>query len=236
MEEREQGQAVDATDGASRRRFMELVGGAGAAAAVSIFAVACGEDGGGGGDPVATPGGFDEEAPAGEPGGDLEIVKYALFLEFFEEIFYGQVLESGEVQDTELKLLIEDVYRNEKEHAAALSALVRQLAGTPVPRPKTKFESVINAGEEKILITSSVFENLGAAAYLGQADKIQSGRLLEAALSIHTVEARHAAAFNELAGLGFSGGKLEGSVPDGAFGKPMTREEVLEQAAPFLVA
>jgi rubrerythrin len=217
---------------------MELVGGGGAAAAAAIFAAACGEDEGGGGneDSVTAAGEVEEETPAGEPGNDLEIVKYALFLEFFEESFYGQVLESGEVQDSDLKLLIEDVYRNEKEHVAALAALVRQLAGTPVPRPKTKFESVINGGEEKIIATSSVFENLGAAAYLGQADQIQSARILDAALSIHTVEARHAAAFNELAGLGFQGGKLEGSIPDGAFGKPMTRDEVLKQAAPFLAA
>jgi rubrerythrin len=231
MGERELAAAEDA----SRRRFMELIGGAGAAAAVSIFAAACGgDDGAGGGDAVTSPGELEEETPAGEPGNDLEVVKYLLFIEYFEETFYDQVLESGKVQDGEAKALIEDVYRNEKEHAAALAALVRQLAGTSVPRPKTKFESVINGGEEKILATASVFENLGTAAYLGQADKVQNGRILEATLSIHSVEARHAAALNELAGLGFRAGALEGTIPDGAQGKPVTRDEVLEQTAPYL--
>ena len=36
-------------------------------------------------------------------------------------------------------------------------------------------------------------ENLGAAAYLGQAGNIQSPEVLATALAIHSVEARHAA-------------------------------------------
>ncbi len=61
--------------------------------------------------------------------------------------------------------------------------------------------------------------------------------MLESALAIHTVEARHAAALNEIAGNGFSGGgPLSGSIPNGPFGRPMTREEVLEEAAPFIQA
>lgn len=237
MGEIEQGTAEESGVPASRRRFIELVGGVGATTALSILAAACGDsDEAGGGDSVTAPGESEEVVPAGEPGTDLEIIKYALFLEYFEETFYGQVLQSGQVKDTELRRLLGDVYHNEQEHSQALAALVRQLAGTPVPRPKTKFGPVIDAGEDKILETAALFENLGAAAYLGQADKIQNSRIFEAALSIHTVEARHAAALNEVAGIGFRAGKLEGSVPDGAFAKPMTREEVLAKAAPFVTA
>jgi hypothetical protein len=94
---------------------------------------------------------------------------------------------------------------------------------------------VIDAGRERILEVASTVENLGASAYLGQAPRIQNLRILESALAIHTVEARHAAALNEIAGNGFaSGGKLVGSVPDGAFAQPMTREEVLTAAAPYV--
>jgi hypothetical protein len=79
-------------------------------------------------------------------------------------------------------------------------------------------------------------ENLGASAYLGQAANVRDDRILEAALSIHTVEARHAAAFNELAGNDFlATQELNGKVPDGAFAEPRTREQVLELAAPFVV-
>ncbi len=234
MGEIEQGTAEESGAPASRRRFIELAGGGGGAAALSILAAACGDSDEGGGDSVTAPGESEEVIPAGEPGTDLEIIKFALFLEYFEETFYGEVLESGQVKDRGLRRLLGDVYHDEQEHAQALTALVRQLAGTPVPRPKTKFGPVIDAGEDKILETAALFENLGAAAYLGQADKIQNSRIFEAALSIHTVEARHAAALNEAAGIGFRAGKLEGSVPDGAFAKPMTREEVLAEAARFV--
>ena len=235
MHEAGQGTERALDEAASRRRFMGLVGGAGAATALSILAAACGEEEpetGGEATTATEPG---EEA-AGEPGTDLEIVKYALFFEYFERAFYDQVLQSGEVQDSELKKLLEDIYSNETEHAKALAALVQQLAGTPVQQPKTNFSSVINAGEEKILDVAAVFENTGAAAYLGQGDKIVNDDILDAALSIHSVEARHAAALNELAGYGFRAGKLKGSLPNGPFGKPMTRAEVLDQVAPYLEA
>jgi hypothetical protein len=79
-----------------------------------------------------------------------------------------------------------------------------------------------------ILETAATVENLGAAAYLGQAGRISSPEVLAAALSIHTVEARHAAALNTLVG--------KTVVPDGAFAKPATMDEVLPQVKPFLVS
>ena len=63
---------------------------------------------------------------------------------------------------------------------------------------------------------AATVENLGAAAYLGQAGNIQSKEILAAALAIHTVEARHAATLNTLLKLS--------PTPDGAFAKPMTHE------------
>ena len=43
---------------------------------------------------------------------------------------------------------------------------------------------------------AATVENLGAAAYLGQAGNIKSKEILAAALAIHTIEARHAATLN----------------------------------------
>ncbi|HEX2126802.1 MAG TPA: ferritin-like domain-containing protein, partial [Thermoleophilaceae bacterium] len=71
-------------------------------------------------------------------------------------------------------------------------------------------------------------ENLGAAAYLGQAPRIKSKDVLAAALSIHSVEARHAAALNRVVG--------KTIVPDGAFAKPASMDEVLPKVKPFLAA
>ena len=93
-------------------------------------------------------------------------------------------------------------------------------------RPKTNFDAVLEGGQDMILQTAAVVENLGAAAYLGQAGRIQSKKILAAALAIHSVEARHAAALNTVVG--------KTIVPDGAFAKPASMEEVLPQVKPFL--
>ena len=228
------GTAVGATtpgsrlkDPASRRRFMQLVGAGGAAAALSTLVAACG------GDEQAPQDTQDAGDPV-QPATDLEIVNYALFLEYLEEDFYKQVVASGQLR-AEYDSLARRIRQNEHEHAEALEAVVQQLGGSPVPRPDSRFDPVIEAGEQRILEVAATVENLGAAAYLGQAPRIQNTFILDSALSIHTVEARHAAALNEIAGNGFRGGEpLVGSVPDGAFGRPMTRDEVLQEAGGFV--
>ena len=207
---------------------MTMVGAAGSAAAISTLAAACGSGAEAGGSADATSG-------SPEPENDLEIVNYALFLEYLEEDFYKQVVESNKITEPRLARLMRSIRQNESEHADALAGVAKQLGGTPVPRPKTDFGAVITAGKEKILDVAAVLENLGAAAYLGQAPRIQNLQILATAGTIATVEARHAAALNEFAGNGFQGDdRLKGKIPDGPFGRPMTREEVLDEAAFFL--
>ena len=77
------------------------------------------------------------------------------------------------------------------------------------------------------LETAATVENLGAAAYLGQAPRIQSKTVLASALAIHTVEGRHAALLNSVVG--------KTIVPDGAFAKPASMDEVLPKVKPFIV-
>ena len=77
-----------------------------------------------------------------------------------------------------------------------------------------------------MLELAATVENLGAAAYLGQAAAIESPEILAAALSIHTVEGRHAAALNTLTD--------QPITPDGAFAVPATMEEVLADVQPFI--
>jgi UDP-N-acetylmuramyl pentapeptide synthase len=79
-----------------------------------------------------------------------------------------------------------------------------------------------------ILKTAASVENIGAAAYLGQAGRITSKEILAAALSIHTVEGRHAAVLNTLVG--------KSIVPDGAFAKPASMDEVLKSVQPFIAS
>ncbi|MDP8943204.1 MAG: ferritin-like domain-containing protein [Actinomycetota bacterium] len=222
-----------ARDPSSRKRFLSMAGGAGAASAFAVFLAACGKE--------------TEEGPARPPPqtsgldqfgkGDVAILNYALTLEYVEADFYEQVVESGVVRDREIASLAKEIGENEQEHVEALRETVSQMGATPAKKPRTKFDTVIAEGPRKILETAAMVENLGAAAYLGQAANIQDESVLAAALSIHTVEARHAAALNRAAGHAFMGdSELVGTLPNGAFAKPMDAQAVLKEVKPFLAA
>jgi rubrerythrin len=167
---------------------------------------------------------------------DLKVLNYALTLEFLEADFYDKVINSGLVKDKATVNIAKKFGATEQEHVDALKATIKKLGGKPVSAPKTKFEPTLDKGLKAVLETAATVENLGAAAYLGQAGNIKSKEVLAAALAIHSVEARHAAALNILVGRGFGNGKggLEGALPDGAFGKPMDEAAVLAAVKPFL--
>jgi rubrerythrin len=224
-------------DASSRKKFLKMTGGAGAAGALSLLIAACG-----GSDKKDTTSTSSAEADtqsksSSKTGGDVEIVNYALTLEYLEAEFYKQVLDSGVIKDAKVGDLAKKFGETEQAHVDALTAAVKKLGGTPAAKPQTKFQDVLDGGATKILKTAAMVENLGAAAYLGQAGRIKNKEILAAALSIHSVEARHAAALNELTGAGFKGSSaLVGSLPDGAFAKPMSMEQVLKQVQPFIAS
>jgi hypothetical protein len=110
----------------------------------------------------------------------------------------------------------------EAQHVAALHKVAMSM-GTPAAKPTGKFPVTSAAAVAKLAAT---VENLGAAAYLGQAGNIKSKEILAVALSIHTIEGRHAATLNSLL-------KMT-PTPDGPFAKPMTMDQVLKAVKPFM--
>lgn len=211
-----------AEDPASRNRFLRMVGGAGAAGALAIFMAACGGDDD---DSASTTTGSSGMGGASASTGDLEIVQYALTLEHLETDFYNAVIDAGVITDMALAETAKMIRDHEQQHVEALTGTVKQLGGKP-KRPKTNFDAVLEGGPDMVLQTAAEVENLGAAAYLGQAGRIESKEILAAALAIHSVEGRHAAALNSVVG--------KTIVPDGAFAKPASMEEVLPKVKPFL--
>jgi len=206
-------------DPVSRRRFLAVGGGSTALAAVLA---ACGDDSG---TTTSTSssmgGGASETAEFGK--GDVGILNYALTLEYLETAFYADVVKSGLFKGAELET-IRKFGREEAEHVQALTAAVKQLGGKPAPEPKAEFPL---KSAKSVLELAATVENLGAAAYLGQAANIESPEVLASALAIHSVEGRHAAVLNTLLG--------ESITPDGAFGKPADVKTVLKSVEPFIV-
>ena len=203
----------------SRRRLFAVTGGAGASAALLA---ACGDDGDTS-TSAATTTSTDKDQMASQFGeGDLGIVNYALTLEYLEAGFYDAVASSGLFKGDDLAL-IKQIGATEQEHVDALVATAKKLGGKPAAEPKAKFPL---DDAKSVLELAATVENLGAAAYLGQAANIESPDILAAALSIHSVEARHAAVLNGLIG--------KPATPDGAFAKPADMQTVLDQVKPFL--
>lgn len=213
------GGAIDelARDPSSRKRFLKVLGAGGAATLAAVVA-ACGSD-----DKAGTTTASTTTGAAARNRNDLEIVNYALTLEYLEAAFYTDVVKAQIFTGSQQELLAR-IRDSEREHVAALIATAKKLGGTPAPKPKTKFPLGSKAAVAKL---AADVENLGAAAYLGQAPRIQSKEVLGAALAIHSVEGRHAAALNTLVGRSIT--------PNGAFAKPATMAQVLEQVKPFIV-
>ena len=208
-----------ARDPGSRKDFLKKMGGGAAgASAFALFLSACGNSKTGAGTTAATTGSMAKES------GDIAIVNYALTLEYLESDFYDKVIASGLFKGASLEL-IKVIGAHEAAHVAALKSTVQKLGGKPAPKPATKFPL---KSAQSVLSLAATVENLGASAYLGQAGRIKSKEILAAALSIHTVEARHASALNVLLG--------KSPTPDGAFSKPASMAEVLPKVKPFIVS
>jgi hypothetical protein len=217
-----------ARDDLGRKKFLKMAGktmGAGAAAtSLAAFIAACGSSSSSSSSASATSATAPVPArsnPSSKATGDLAIVNYALTLEYLESQFYAKVVRSGLFHGATLSLL-KSFGEEENEHVMALKGVAKSL-GTPAPVPVGKFPLTSAAAVTKL---AGAVENLGASAYLGQAANIKSKEILAAALSIHTIEARHAATFNTLLKLS--------PTPDGAFARPMSMAAVLAVVKPFI--
>jgi len=128
--------------------------------------------------------------------GDVAILNYALVLEYLQSSFYTEAERRKALRTQTAKQTARVLGSVERAHVAALE---QALGRSAVKRPFFDFRGTTE-DEDAFIRTAVAFEDLGAAAYKGQAYRIESRPLLQAAISIHSVEARHAAWIRYLAG------------------------------------
>jgi rubrerythrin len=157
--------------------------------------------------------------------GDIGILNYALTLEYLESAFYTEAsnnqTSTGFIKNAQTKVALTRVTADEGTHVAYLKKAITKAGSKPVASPKFDFMGT-TADEAKFTATAFALENEGVHAYSGQAGNISSGAVLKAALSIVTVEARHASVFGLILQ-----GTPDSISPNGAFDTPFKAKRVL---------
>lgn len=160
---------------------------------------------------------------------DVAILNFALTLEYLESEFYKAGLKRAGLHGRELQLF-QLINSHEAVHVKFLK---KALGSAAIKKPKFNFGGTTHQ-RRRFLATSFVLENTGVKAYSGQAGNIKSKKILGAAASILTIEARHAAAVAEI--IGPIKGK-NGVTPNGAFDVARSKSQILKavKATKFIV-
>ena len=145
---------------------------------------------------------------------DIAILNFALTLEYLERDFYAEALKKGGAGKGRLRAFAQTAHKHESPHVNQLKAALGRAA---IKEPKFNFRGTTSS--VKLFGATAVkLEDTGVKAYKGQAPFIQNTAYLKVALSIHTVEANHAAWVRHILGLD--------PVPQ-AIETPLTKSEVL---------
>ncbi len=150
--------------------------------------------------------------------GDIGILNYALTLEYLEAAFYNGATAANLSLSPQASAFLKVVTADENAH---VSFLKKALGSKAAAQPKFNFKGA-NASADMFMKTAQVLENTGVHAYLGQATNIKSVPYAKAALSILTIEARHASVIGLLNDP--SGKEI---APNGPFDTPLSAAKVL---------
>jgi hypothetical protein len=125
------------------------------------------------------------------PKNDLKIGNYALTLEYLEAAFYAAAAKAG-YPDADIAAAATKLAAHEAAHVAALKKVLGRAA---VKAPTINLDTVgkLLADQVTFIKTAAAIEPVGTAAYAGAGPYLNNLAIVKAALSIHSVEANHAA-------------------------------------------
>jgi hypothetical protein len=159
-------------------------------------------------------------------GGDVDVLNYALTLEYLESTFYTMGVKQVSGLSSDEKTLAKRLRDDEDAHVDALTATIKKLGGKPAAKPTFDFGGAF-ADRATFLKTANTLEDTGVSAYNGAATSISSVDVLAAAGGIVQIEARHAALIR----------LARGRTPaPAAFDKASSMEDVMAAIGPFIKA
>lgn len=183
----------------------------------------------------------------------VAVLKYALTLEYLEDEFYRLGLAAANLIPAADRAVMTQISKHEAAHVTLLRGALTTNAQA---KPAFKFPAGTFTSYPTFLATARALEDTGVAAYKGQAGALINDKgILQVALQIHSVEARHAAEVRRILSLKSwvsdpaqttftQGGVNLKTLPNvtgikddafrEAFDEPLTMAQVLAIAAPFL--
>lgn len=126
-----------------------------------------------------------------------DALQLALVLEYLESEYYTKGLAAAGLIPNADRTVFMQIAKHESAHVTFLKSTLTSLGSTPGAKPNFDFTAGGNftpfTDYNQFLILAQAFEDTGVRAYKGQAENVMSNKVvLQAALQIHSVEARHA--------------------------------------------
>ena len=197
-------------------------------------------------------------AQGGLPQGIIDVLNFALTLEYLENEYYVTGLASGGLIPGSDQPIFQQISKHETAHVALLKSV---LGADAVAKPTFDFTAggTLDPFNDypTFQLLSQAFEDTGVRAYKGQAAALMSDNtILTTALRIHSVEGRHASEVRRLRGqkgwitgnttdnnaiaATYAGEEATNGLPASdavteAFDEPLTKDQVLAIARPFIV-
>lgn len=132
----------------------------------------------------------------------IDVLNFALTLEYLEAEFYTKALAAGSlIPNATARGAITVIKDHEDQHVAFLKAALGTAA---VGKPTFDFTaggafSDVFSNYDTFLAVANAFEDTGVRAYKGQAGNLmENDDILRYALNIHSVEARHASHIRQM--------------------------------------
>ena len=168
---------------ASRRQFLQKVGGAAGLTALAVTGCDSNDDED-----------IDRQTVTLDFSDDFGVLNYAYALEQLEAAFYAEAAanffgNSGSVTDQ----YFQDLAAHEAVHRDFLAAAIPALGGDLIPDLEVDFSDIDFDSQSEVLATARLLEDTGVSAYNGAGIYLENPDLVAVAGKIVSVEARHAA-------------------------------------------